>query len=93
MGGGVKLPRGTDTPGVEELPRGYKISGVTIKGDGVPGTDNGGREGKETPQPPVTPMGAMIPDAEKRWRADRSRRRRQLHHGARQKEREAGNTR
>ena len=24
VGGGVELPRGTDTPGVEELPRGIK---------------------------------------------------------------------
>ena len=42
---GVELPRGTDTPGVEELPQGYKKSGVTPKGNGVPGAYGSGRRG------------------------------------------------
>ena len=35
--GGVESLRGTDTPGVEELPQGDKTSGVTLNGDGIPG--------------------------------------------------------
>ena len=42
---GFELPRGIDTPRVEELPRGNKTSGVTPKGDGFPGADGRGRGG------------------------------------------------
>ena len=45
VGRGVKLPRGTDTHGVEELPRGNETSGVTLKGNGVPGMDGRGQGG------------------------------------------------
>ena len=39
VGGGLDLPRGTNTPRVEELPRGGKISRVTLEADGVLGAD------------------------------------------------------
>ena len=39
MGGGFKLSRGTDTPGVKELPWGDKTSRVTPEGNRVPGAD------------------------------------------------------
>ena len=42
---GVNLPRGIDAPGVEELPRGDKTSGVTPKGDKVPEADGRGQGG------------------------------------------------
>ena len=45
VGGGVESPRGTDNPGVEELPRGDKTSGVTPEGDVVPGADGRGQGG------------------------------------------------
>ena len=45
VGGGVKFPRGTDTPRVEELPQGGKTSRVTSEGDRVPRVDGRGREG------------------------------------------------
>ena len=45
LGWGVELLRGTDTPGVKELTRGDKTSGVTLKGDGVPEADTRGRGG------------------------------------------------
>ena len=45
VGGGVDLPRGTETTGVEELPRGDKTFRVTPKGDIVPGEDTQGRGG------------------------------------------------
>ena len=37
--GGVDSPKGNDIPGVEELPRGCKNSGVTLEGYGIPGVD------------------------------------------------------
>ena len=43
VGGGVELPRGTNTPGVEELPWGNQTSGVTLEGDKVPGEDGQGQ--------------------------------------------------
>ena len=43
VGGGVESPRGTNTPGVEELPWGNQTSGVTIEGDKVPGEDGQGQ--------------------------------------------------
>ena len=45
MGGVVELPRGIDTPRVEDLLWGDENSGVTTKGDGVPGADGRGRGG------------------------------------------------
>ena len=39
------MPRGTDTPGVEEFPWGEETSGVNLKGNGVPGADIQGRGG------------------------------------------------
>ena len=45
VGGVVKSPRGTNTPGVEELLRGDETSRVTLEGDGVPGTDRRGQGG------------------------------------------------
>ena len=33
------MPQGIDTPGVEELTQGNETSGVTAKGEGVPGED------------------------------------------------------
>ena len=39
MVGGVKSPRGTDTPVEEELSQGDETSGVNLKGDGVLGAD------------------------------------------------------
>ena len=45
MGGGVKPPRGTNNPGVEEFPRGEKTFGVTLEGKRVLGTDRRGRGG------------------------------------------------
>ena len=45
VGGGVKSPRGTDTPGVEELLWGDKTSGVIPEGDGVTGTGRQERGG------------------------------------------------
>ena len=43
------MPRGIETPRVEELPRGDKKSGVTPEGDGVPGEDGKGQGGDGTP--------------------------------------------
>ena len=45
MGRGIKSPRGTNTPGVEELPHGDETSGVTLEGNGVPRADGQGRGG------------------------------------------------
>ena len=45
MVGLVESPRGTNTPRVEELPRGGETSRVTLEGDGVPGADRQGRGG------------------------------------------------
>ena len=45
LGGGVEFPRGTDTPRLEEFPRGDSTSGVTLKGNGVPGADRRGQGG------------------------------------------------
>ena len=45
MVGGVKLLRGTDTPGVEEFPPGDETSGVTPEGNRVPRADGQGRGG------------------------------------------------
>ena len=45
MGRGVKSTWGINNPGVEELPRGDKTSGVTPKGDRVRGADRRGRGG------------------------------------------------
>ena len=45
---GIKSPRGTNTPGVEGLPRGDKTSGVTPKGKGVPDEDRQGRGEKNS---------------------------------------------
>ena len=45
MGEKVELLRGTDTTRVEEFPWGKKNSGVTHKGEGVPGADRRGRGG------------------------------------------------
>ena len=45
VGGGVELPRGINTPGVEELPQGDETYGVTLKDYGVPGADGQGRGG------------------------------------------------
>ena len=45
VGGGVQLPGGINTPGVEELPVGDENSGVTPKGDRVPGADGQERGG------------------------------------------------
>ena len=42
VGGGVESPQGIDTPGVEDLPREDKTSGVPTKGEGVPGEDRQG---------------------------------------------------
>ena len=42
VGGGVDSPKGTDTPGVEELPWGDETSGVSPEGDGVLGLDSRG---------------------------------------------------
>ena len=42
---GVYFPRGTNNPRVEEFPLGDKTSGVTLKGDGVTGTDWQGQVG------------------------------------------------
>ena len=39
VGGEVRLPRDTNTPGVKEIPRQEKTSGVTLEGNGVPGAD------------------------------------------------------
>ena len=39
--------RGTNTHGVEDLPRGGKTSGVTLEGNRVPGADGQGRGGDE----------------------------------------------
>ena len=41
--GGVELPRGIYTPGVEGYPQGEKNSRVTIEGNRVPGADRRGR--------------------------------------------------
>ena len=48
MGREFKLPRGINNPVVEYLPQGDKNSGVTPKGDRVPGEDGQGqvRDGK-----------------------------------------------
>ena len=45
VGGGVELPRGINTPRVEELPQGDETFKVTPEGDGVPGADGQGRGG------------------------------------------------
>ena len=45
VGGGVELPRVTDTPGVEEFPRWDETSVVTLKGNGLLGTDRRGQGG------------------------------------------------
>ena len=42
VGGGVKLPRGTNNPGVEELPWGDETSGGTLESEKVPGEDGQG---------------------------------------------------
>ena len=47
--GGAKSQRATDTPRVEELPQGGKTSGVTLKGNGVPGADGRGHKGDGNP--------------------------------------------
>ena len=50
VGEGDKLPQGIDATGVEELPRGYETSGVTTKGEIVPGDDGQVRGGdRNTP--------------------------------------------
>ena len=49
VGGGVKLPQGTDTPGVAELPRGDKTPGVTTVGEGVQGEDGREQGGDKNP--------------------------------------------
>ena len=46
------MSQGIDTPGVEELPQGDEILGVTPKGDGVQGEDRRGQGGYGTPPPP-----------------------------------------
>ena len=45
MGGGVKSPRGINTPGVEDLPLGNETSGVPPEGDRVTEADVQGRGG------------------------------------------------
>ena len=45
--GGVDSPRGTDTPVVEEFPRGCKTSVVTLEGNRMPGADRQGPGGDE----------------------------------------------
>ena len=54
VGGGVELQRGIENPGVEELPRGGEISGVTPKVDRVPGSDGrtGAGRGQKLPSHP-----------------------------------------
>ena len=49
VGGGVKLPQGIDTPGVEALPWGDENPGVDTKGDGVTGENGHGRGGDRNP--------------------------------------------
>ena len=45
VGRGIKSLRGTNTPGVEELPYGDETSGVTLEGNGVPRVDGQGQGG------------------------------------------------
>ena len=52
VGGGVELTRGTNTPGVEELPRGEETSGLTLEGDGVTGVERQEWGGER--KPPAT---------------------------------------
>ena len=59
MGGGIELPGGTETPGVEGLPQGDETSVVTPKGDGVPGGVETGRGGE--PPPPQPPRRLQVP--------------------------------
>ena len=51
LGGVVKLPRVTNTLGVEELLLGYETFGVTLEGNGMPGTDRRGQRGERQHQP------------------------------------------
>ena len=53
--GGVELPQGIDTPGVDEFPRWNKNPGVSAEGEGVTREDGRGRGGTETPAPPEQP--------------------------------------
>ena len=61
MGGGVKLPQGTNTPGVDELPRRDKTPGVTTSGEGEPSKDGQGRGG-DKPPPTTRETGAQGAD-------------------------------
>ena len=68
VGGGVKLPQGINTPGVEELPRGDKTPKGATKGKGVTGEDR--QEWGQKPYHHPSKRGKWI------WR-------RQKRHGAR----------
>ena len=48
VGGGVESPQGINTPGVEEFPRGDETSGVSTKGEVVPGEYRQGQRGDGT---------------------------------------------
>ena len=91
LAGGVDSPRVTNNPVVGEFPRGYETSGVTIKGNGVPGADVRGKEETETPKPPETLSVTPPPGPESKWRAVRGRRRCQAQRGERQRELELVN--
>ena len=84
------MPKGTDNPRVQEVTRGDKTFGVTLEGNKVPGMNRWGGEVTKIHQPPRTPRETPQPDAERRWRAGRSRKRRCAHRGARQREGEEG---
>ena len=47
--GGVELPQGITTPGVDELPQGRKNPGVATKEVGVLGQDGRGQGGDGSP--------------------------------------------
>ena len=49
VGGGVELPQGIGTPGVEALPWGDETPGVATEGDGVMGEYGRGRGGDGNP--------------------------------------------
>ena len=82
--GGVKLPQGINTPGVEELPPGYEASRVTTKGEGEPGEDGRGRgRYNPPPPPPEQPRRAEPAAATRGGCAGWGWRRRQVHSGIR----------
>ena len=85
MRGGVELPRGTNTLGVEELPRGDKKSRVTPKGNGVPMTDEQCQEGDGNYQSTQDTEGSCIDSHREDMLKGRSRQRHRSHRRARQR--------